>query len=78
MEGMKDLIGDEVKSGEESNDQLSSTVCVEQGEIKIEEDPIDHPFCVAKVTQEEVKVEEDPYDQLSSAACVKHSDEEER
>jgi hypothetical protein len=78
MAGVKNCIEDEIMFSEDSNDQLSTAVCVEQGEIKVEEDPNDLHFCVAEVTQEEVKVEEDPYDQLSSAACVKHSDEEER
>jgi hypothetical protein len=44
MEGMKYLIGEEIKLGEDSNDQLSSVVCVEEGEIKVEYDPNDHPF----------------------------------
>jgi hypothetical protein len=70
MEGMKYLI--------DSNDQLSSVVCVEEGEIKVEEDPNDHPFCAADSTDEKFNVEEDPSDQLSSAACVKHNDDEER
>jgi hypothetical protein len=72
MEGMKDLIEDEIKLHEDSIDQLSSTVWVEQGELKIEEDPNDHPFCVAVVAQEEVV--EHPSDQRSSAVYVKQEE----
>jgi hypothetical protein len=54
MEGMNDFIEDEIKVIEDSNVQLSSTVCVEQGEIESEEDPKHHPFCVSNVTLEDV------------------------
>jgi hypothetical protein len=74
MEGLKDFKEDDIKLGEDSNDQLSSTVCVEQGKITIEEDPCDLPFCVAEVAQEEFKVEEDPCDQLSSDVYVKQEE----
>jgi hypothetical protein len=70
MAGVKDFIEDEIKLGEDSNDHLSSTVCIEPMVIEIEEDLNDHPFCVANVTQEEIKVEEDPYDKLSSDTYV--------
>jgi hypothetical protein len=78
MAGVKNIIEDEIKLGKDSNDQLSTAVCVEQEEMEIKEDPNELPFCVADLTEEKFNVEEDSYDQLSSAACVKHSDEEER
>jgi hypothetical protein len=63
MAGMQYFIEDDKKLDEESDNQTSSSFCVEQGETKLEDDL---PFYVADLTQEEVKVEEGPYDQLSS------------
>jgi hypothetical protein len=100
MAGVKNCLEDEIKFGEDSIDQLSTTACVEQEEIEIKEDPHDLPFCAANLTEEKfnvgnavpydqlsfaacakqegIKAEEEPRVQLSSAACVKYSDEEER
>jgi hypothetical protein len=78
MAGVKDFIKGNIKFGEDSNDQLSTAVCVEQEEIEIKEDPNDLPFCAVDLTEEKFNVEEGPYDQFSSVACVKHSDEEVR
>jgi hypothetical protein len=74
MEGRNDFIEDEIKFGEDHNDQLSSTLCAEQGAIKVEEDPNDNPFCIADVTQKEFKVEDGHYDQLSTDVCVEQVD----